>query len=103
MKIFESNRIESSCLGMFVLYDSTRQFFPQLMIAKQSQSQSNDHRSGYVRRLQHFLFDSIHFGLAKISGRSISIPSPFIYLRGDESSHFHERGNRYDRWNLYPA
>lgn len=88
---------------MFVLYDSTRQFFPQLMIAKQSQSQNNDYRSGYVRRLQHFLFDLIDFGLAKLFRRSIFVSNPLIYLRGDESSHFHERGNRYDRWNLYPA
>lgn len=88
---------------MFVLYDSTRRLFPQLMMAKQKQIQNNDHRSGYVRRPQSFALDSIDHGLRMISGRSSTIEAPLIYLRGDESSHFHERGDRHDRWYRYPA
>jgi hypothetical protein len=89
--------------GMFVLYDSTEQFFHQLMMAKDAQHHSNEHRSGYVRRLQNFTFDVIKFTIRTLFRQKPAGQSPFIYLRGDESSHFHERGNRHDRWHRYPA
>jgi hypothetical protein len=88
---------------MFVLYDSTERFFAQLMMAKDAQDHSNEHRSGYIRRLRYFALDSTKCIFRMISRRKSSVQSPFIYLRGDESSHFHERGNKHDRWHLYPA
>ncbi len=91
------------CLGMFVVYDSTERLFAQLMMAKSAQDHSNEHRSGFVRRLCHFALDLIRFISRILLRRKSSIQSPFIYLRGDESSHFRERGNRHDRWNVYPA
>ncbi len=95
--------ILSFVLSMFVLYDSTERFFTQLRMAKNAQHHSNEHRSGYVRRLCHFALGFIRFISRIILQRKSSIQSPFIYLRGDESSHFRERGNRHDRWHLYPA
>jgi hypothetical protein len=88
---------------MFVLYDSTERFFDQLMMARTVQHHSNEHRSGFVRRLVHFALDLIRFISRILLRRKSSNQSPFIYLRGDESSHFRERGNRHDRWHLYPA
>ncbi len=88
---------------MFVLYDSTQRFFTQLMMAKNAQNHSNEHRSGYIRRIRHFALDSVRSAFRMLSRRKFSVQSPFIYLRGDESSHFHERGNKHDRWNVYPA
>jgi len=88
---------------MFVLYDSTEHFFAQLMMAKNAQNHSNEHRSGYIRRLRHFTFDSIKMIFRILSRRKASVELPFIYLRGYESSHFNERGNKHDRWHLYPA
>ena len=90
--------------GMFVLYDSTQRFFSQLMMAKNAQHHSNEHRSGYIRRLRYFALDCAQSTWRILSARGkSSARSPFIYLRGDESSHFHERGNRHERWHLYPA
>ena len=88
---------------MFVLYDSTQSFFGQLMLTKNTQPHSNEHRSGYLRRLVHFALDSIKSIFRLLLRRNSSVRIPFIYMRGDESSHFHERGNRHDRWHLYPA
>jgi len=93
----------SFLLGMFVLYDSTQRFFTQLMMAKNAQSHSNEHRSGYIRRLRHFALDSVKSIFRILSRRKSSVQSPFIYLRGDESSHFRERGNKHDRRHVYPA
>jgi hypothetical protein len=90
--------------GMFVLYDSTQRFFGQLMMAKNAQLHSNEHRSGFIRRLRYFALDCAQSTLRILSTRRQSSgQSPFIYLRGDESSHFRERGNRHERWHLYPA
>lgn len=90
--------------GMFVLYDSTQRFFRQLMMAKDAQHHSNDHRSGFIRRLRYFALDCAQSTLRILSTRGqSSAQSPFIYLRGDESSHFRERGSRHERWHLYPA
>ena len=84
---------------MFVLYDSRERFFTQLMMAKNNQLHSDEHRSGYFRRPAYFFVDLFYF----LFQRQTSIHRPFIYLRGDESSHFRERGNKHDRWHLYPA
>ncbi len=88
---------------MFVLYDPTERFFAQLMRAKISQQHSNEHRAGFVRRICHFALDLIKFIFRILLRQKSSTRSPFIYLRGDESSHFHERGNKHDRWHIYPA
>jgi hypothetical protein len=75
---------------MFVLYDSTKQFFTRLMMAKDAQIHgSGEDRSGYFKRLKHFAISSFKsiFKLNK------TIPDAFIYIRGDESSHFRERGS----------
>lgn len=85
--------------GLFVLYDPTERFFNQLMRAKINQEHSDEHRSGFVRRPFYFAVDFIKSIFRRWSSRYV----PLIYLRGDESSHFRERGNRYDRWNVYPA
>ncbi|CAF3409776.1 unnamed protein product [Rotaria sp. Silwood1] len=73
------------------------------MMAKNMQLHSDEHRSGYILRLQHFTLDAILSIWQRLLGRRYSIPLPFIYLRGDESSHFHERGTKYERWHDYPA
>ena len=73
------------------------------MMAKNAQPHSNEHRSGYVRRLRNFTLDIIKLTIRTLFRQKSADQSPFIYLRGDESSHFHERGNRYDRWHRYPA
>jgi hypothetical protein len=88
---------------MFVLYDPTERFFTQLMMAKNAQHHSNEHRSGFARRLYYFALDFIRFILRIFLRQKSSTQLPFIYLRGDESSHFRERGNRHDRCHVYPA
>lgn len=90
-------------LGMFVLYDSTKQFFTQLMKAKETQKHgSGEDRSGYYKRLKYFTLSHLKklFNSKKLNQ---SIPETFIYVRGDESSHFRERGKKDDRKKKYPA
>ncbi|CAF4625672.1 unnamed protein product [Rotaria sp. Silwood1] len=90
--------------GMFVLYDSTKQFFNRLMMAKDAQTHgSEEHRSGYFKRLKHFTLNSLKsiFHSKKLNK---SIPYSFIYVRDDESSHFRERGiSQLHRKTIYPA
>lgn len=68
------------------------------MKAKLSQGHSNDHRAGFIRRPLHFVLDLFKYFLG-----FFTLDHPLIYLRGDESSHFRERGNQNDRWKIYPA
>ncbi len=86
---------------MFVLYDPTKQFYTRLMMAKDAQSHGGEeHRSGYFKRLKHFAVNSLKslFKLKK------TIPNAFIYVRGDESSHFRERAlSKLQRKKQYPA
>ena len=88
---------------MFVLYDPTERFFNQLMMAKLVQEHSNEHRSGFLRRPFYFAVYFIQSIFGFFFRQSWSSHFPLIYLRGDESSHFRERGNRHDRWTVYPA
>ena len=89
--------------GMFVLYDSTNHFFSQLMRAKDAQKHgSGEDRSGYYKRLKYFTLSSIK-KLFNSKRLNASIPDSFIYVRGDESSHFRERGKKADRKKKYPA
>lgn len=89
---------------MFVLYDSTKQFFNQLMKAKDAQIHgSEEHRSGYFKRLKHFAIGSFK-SLFRLKKLNKSVPHAFIYVRGDESSHFRERGtSKVQRKQNYPA
>ncbi|CAF0997354.1 unnamed protein product [Adineta steineri] len=73
------------------------------MLAKGNQAHSNEHRSGFIRRLLYFTLDPIKSIFQTVLRLESSNQTPFIYLRGDESSHFHERGNKHDRWHIYPA
>lgn len=73
------------------------------MMAKNTQIHSDEHRSGYYHRLKYFVVDALLWICQRVLGHRQSISSPFIYLRGDESSHFHERGTQYERWHDYPA
>ena len=89
---------------MFVVYDSTKEFFTRLMMAKDAQEHGSDeHRSGLFQRLKHFAVNSFKsvFHLKKLNE---SVPEAFIYVRGDESSHFRERGASKERRKKdYPA
>jgi hypothetical protein len=89
---------------MFVLYDSTKQFFTRLMMAKDAQVHgSEEDRSGYLKRLKHFAISSLK-SVFKIKKLNQTIPDAFIYVRGDDSSHFRERGfSRVHRTHIYPA
>jgi hypothetical protein len=91
-------------IGMFVLYDSTKQFFTRLMMAKDAQPHGSDeHRSGYLKRLKHFAINSVK-SLFKIKKLNQTTSDAFIYVRGDESSHFRERGlSKLHRAKIYPA
>ena len=74
------------------------------MIAKNAQIHSGEHRSGYARRFLWFLLDPIKSIWRKLLHRPVNfVQPPLIYLRGDESSHFRERGTKYERWHVYPA
>jgi hypothetical protein len=89
---------------MFVLYDSTKQFFTRLMMAKDVQVHgSEEHRSSYFKRLKHFAINSFK-SLFKLKKLNQTKSNAFIYVRGDESSHFRERGfSRKHREKYYPA
>lgn len=89
---------------MFILYDSTKQFFNQLMMAKDSQPHgSEENRSGYYKRLKHFGVSTLK-SVLHLKKLNESTSHAFIYVRGDESSHFRERGtSREQRKNVYPA
>ena len=73
-------------------------------MAKNAQkSGSEEHRSGYLKRLKYFAMNSLK-SLFKIKKLNQSISHAFIYVRGDESSHFHERGHSgRHRKKFYPA
>ncbi len=86
---------------MFVLFDSTNQIFEQLMKAKNEQkSGDGTEYAGYINRFKHMGHQAISDVLKKAPKES----DTFIYVRGDESSHFHgERGSKLDRQQEYPA
>ena len=89
---------------MFVLYDSTKEFFARLMTAKDAQVQgSEEHRSGYFKRLKYFALNSVK-SIFKLKKMNQTVPDAFIYVRGDESSHFRERAlSKLRRAKDYPA
>ncbi|CAF1076450.1 unnamed protein product [Didymodactylos carnosus] len=87
---------------MFVLYDSSKQLFKRLMQAKNTQKHSDEHQTGYLNRLKQFALHPIK-SIFKSKELNKSIPDAFIYVRGDESSHFRERGSKKLRNTKYPA
>ena len=91
---------------MFVIFDSTNQIFEQLMKAKNEQKSGDGAEyAGYFKRLKHMGHQAVHHLLKGAPKQS----DTFIYVRGDESSHYHgERGSKWDRtkrisclWNGY--
>lgn len=74
------------------------------MMAKDAQKHgSGEDRSGYLKRLKHFAISSLK-SIFKIKKLNQTIPDAFIYVRGDESSHFRERGSSSKhRAKAYPA
>ncbi|UJR24925.1 hypothetical protein I4U23_006289 [Adineta vaga] len=87
--------------GMFVIFDSTNQIFEQLMKAKDEQKSGDEaQHAGYFKRLKHMS----HQALEKVFQEPPKTSDTFIYVRGDESSHYHgERGSKWDRTRDYPA
>ncbi|CAF3772172.1 unnamed protein product [Adineta steineri] len=87
--------------GMFVLSDSTNTIFEQLMKAKDEQKSGDDAKyAGYGKRIKHLGYKALQ-GLFK---KPETPSDTFIYVRGDESSHYHgERGSKQDRTQDYPA
>ncbi|UJR16762.1 hypothetical protein I4U23_003662 [Adineta vaga] len=89
--------------GMFILYDSTKQFFTRFMTAKDAQPYGSEEQlSGYYKRLKHFVMNSLT-SILNLIKLARSTPKSFIYVRGDESSHFRERGPKDERKSMYPA
>ena len=91
-KIRFSNSIDFICSGMFVIFDSTNTIFEQLMKAKDEQKSGDDAKhSGYFKRLKYMGHQAIQDLLKDSQNNS----DTFIYVRGDESSHYHgERGSK---------
>jgi hypothetical protein len=87
--------------GMFVLFDSTNRIFGQLMKAKNEQKSGDEAKySGYFNRLKYMGHQAVSDVLKNAPKES----DTFIYVRGDESSHYHgERGSKLDRKREYPA
>lgn len=94
---------------MFVIFDSTNKVFGQFIKAKNEQKSGDGAKhAGYLKRLKHMgeqAFDGIFKKKKKSNNDSELVESDtFIYVRGDESSHFHEeRGTKLDRTRDYPA
>jgi hypothetical protein len=86
---------------MFVIFDSTNKIFEQLMKAKNEQKSGDEAKySGYFNRFKHMSHQAIDQLLKNSDKKS----DTFIYVRGDESSHYHgERGSKSDRIQDYPA
>ena len=91
---------------MFVVFDSTNQIFGQLMKAKDEQKSGDGAKhAGYFKRLKHMSAQAISKLFESSKDKSELIESDtFIYVRGDESSHYHgERGSKGARTQDYPA
>lgn len=93
---------------MFLIFDSTDKLFEKFMKAKSEQkSGDGSQHAGYFKRLKHMGGQALHFFTKHFkppkAGEVIESDT-FIYVRGDESSHYHgERGSKFDRTREYPA
>ena len=88
-----------------MIFDSNNQIFDQFMKAKDTQKSGDGSKhAGYFKRLKHMGQQALT-SLFKKSNKSGLVESDtFIYVRGDESSHYHgERGSKSDRTRDYPA
>jgi hypothetical protein len=96
-----NNKSVTFTKGMFVLFDSTNRIFGQLMKAKNEQKSGDEAKySGYFNRLKYMGHQAVSDVLKNAPKES----DTFIYVRGDESSHYHgERGSKLDRKREYPA
>lgn len=90
---------------MFLVFDSTNQIFDQLMKAKDGQKSGDGSKhAGYFKRLKHMGRQALSSLLKRSNKSGIVESDTFIYVRGDESSHYHgERGSKTDRQREYPA
>jgi hypothetical protein len=94
---------------MFVVFDSTNKLFDQFMKAKSEQKSGDGAKhAGYFTRLKHNGSQALQSlsRTVKIPGKSSELmeSDTFIYIRGDESSHYHgERSAKGDRARDYPA
>ena len=94
---------------MFVIFDSTNQLFDSFMKAKNEQKSGDGSKhAGYLKRLKHMGSQAFESLLKKIKSSKKSSDlvesDTFIYVRGDESSHYHqEREIKGDRVRDYPA
>jgi hypothetical protein len=90
---------------MFVLFDSTNQIFDQLMKAKDQQKSGDGAKHvGYFKRFKHMSSQALNSLLKKSKKSELVESDTFIYVRGDESSHYHgERGSKLYRTRDYPA
>jgi hypothetical protein len=60
--------------------------------------------AGYFKRFKHMSSQAFHSLFKKSKKNELVESDTFIYVRGDESSHFHgERGSKIDRTQNYPA
>lgn len=86
---------------MFVIFDDTNEIFNKFMKAKDEQkSGDGSEYSGYFKRLKHMTKQAFKMLMKHIPKQS----DTFIYVRGDESSHFHgDRGSKSNRLQTYPA
>src|ERR1700722_7078377 len=85
---------------MFVIFDSTNQIFDRLMKAKDEQKSGDDAKhAGYLKRFKHMSRQAIQ-SLFKNKKKSDLVQSnTFIYVRGDEISHYQE--NEVQNWIVH--
>lgn len=94
---------------MFIIFDPSNAIFDRFMKAKDNQKSGDGSKHvGYLKRFKHMgsqAFNSLFKRKKNVKNESNLIESDtFIYVRGDESSHFHgERGSKVDRLWDYPA
>jgi hypothetical protein len=90
---------------MFVIFDSTNQIFDRFMKAKDEQKSGDGAKNaGYFKRFKHMGRQALNTLLKKSKNSELVESDTFIYVRGDESSHYHgERGSKDDRTRDYPA
>jgi hypothetical protein len=90
---------------MFLIFDSTNKIFDRLMKAKNEQKSGDGAKhAGYFKRFKHMGSQALTSMFKKKKKDELVESDTFIYVRGDESSHFHgERGSKDNRVRDYPA
>lgn len=103
-----NNKSVTFTKGMFLIFDPTDKLFDKFMKAKNEQkSGDGSQHVGYLKRMKHMGSQALSFFTKHLKPKKpnqIVESDTFIYVRGDESSHFHgERGSKSDRQREYPA